>query len=148
MYLNIYVIVFKNQFLINKSYLLNINMSNAQKINTNDDKDSINESFFQYSFEIFADMALGIVLGISVNVLSDFIAKTLKLPRFGLIIVQFILICLVLYVMKIDSKYLYESWKGQTSYGIVFTAVFLAVQKNLIRFFEDIYVEEKMRIGI
>ncbi|XWV24465.1 hypothetical protein QJ856_gp0021 [Tupanvirus deep ocean] len=124
------------------------NSNNNNNNNNGTNKDNINESFFKYSFEVISDIILGVVLGVTVNIAADFIAIKLGLPRIGLIIVQIFLICLVLYIMKIDSKYLYESWKGQTNYGIVFTAVFLAVQRNIIRFFEDIYIEETKSIGI
>ena len=102
----------------------------------------LNETFFMYTFEVAADIVLGVVLGVSVNICADFIGKVFNLNRIGILLVQFMLICIVLYIMKIDSKYLYQSWKGQTSYGIIFTAVFLAVQKNMISFFADIFVEE------
>lgn len=102
----------------------------------------LDESFLHYAFEIIADIALGVFLGVLVNMFTNFIAEIFKLPRLAKIAVQLALIICVLYVMKIDSKYLYKSWKGQTSYGIIFTAVFLAVQRNLITFFQDIYDEE------
>lgn len=111
-------------------------------------KDELNESFFAYALEIVADMALGMFLGVMVNIISDKIAWLFKLPRIAKLIVQIFLITVVLYIMKVDSKYLYSSWRGQTSYGIVFTAVFLASQKNIVQLFEDIYIEEENRIGI
>ena len=107
-----------------------------------------NESFFVYSFEVVADVILAVFLGIIVNMIADYIGKFFNLPFCAILIVQLILISLVLYIMKIDSKYLYSSWKGQTNYGIIFTSVFLAVQKNMIKFFENMYLENEKKIGI
>ena len=102
------------------------------------DSDEFMESFPLYAFEIIADMVLAILLGLSVNGVSNFIERNLGLPKYGKISVQMALIIIVLYIMKIDSKYLYPSWKGQTGYGIIFTAIFLAVQKNITSFVENI----------
>jgi len=102
----------------------------------------LHEPFSVYSFEILADIFLGIALGIIVNFISSCIAKLLDLSIYAAFVIQLILIIIVLYVLKIDSKYLYGSWKGQTNYGIIFTAIFLAVQRNLIRFFELLYQKE------
>lgn len=101
------------------------------------------ESFPRYAFEVVADIVLAVLLGIAINQISNWIGKTFKLPKYGKLIVQLILIILVLYIMKVDSKYLYASWKGQTNYGIIFTAVFLAVQKNVMGFMQDIFVENE-----
>lgn len=100
--------------------------------------DEFMESFPLYAFEIVADMVLAILLGLSVNGVSNFVERNLGLPKYGKISVQMALIIIVLYIMKIDSKYLYPSWKGQTGYGIIFTAIFLAVQKNITSFVENI----------
>ena len=101
------------------------------------------ESFPRYALEVTSDIVLAILLGVTVNQVSNWIGKTFKLPYYGKMIVQLILIILVLYIMKVDSQYLYQSWKGQTSYGIIFTAVFLAVQKNVMVFIENVYIEEE-----
>ncbi len=110
--------------------------------------EDLNENFFQYTFEIAADIILGIVLGTIVNTCANYIGRVFGLNRICILIVQFFFICIVLYFMKIDSRYLYHTWRGQTNYGIVFTAVFLASQKNMIKLFEDIYNEEENKIGI
>jgi hypothetical protein len=118
---------------------MNINKKNIDKEKDEDFK----ESFPMYSLEVITDLILGAVLGVIVNTMADYIGNLFKLPFWGVLVVQLFLISVFLYVMKIDSKYLYNSWKGQTSYGIVFTSVFLAVQKNMLRFFENIYLDEK-----
>lgn len=112
------------------------------------DPDGINESFFSYVFEISADIVLGLVLGLFVNIVADFIGKIFGINIIGILIIQFILICLVLYILKVDSKYLYKSWKGKTSYGIVFTVVFFAVQKNVVKFFDYVISEERKNKGL
>lgn len=105
-------------------------------------------SFPVYALEVLSDIGLGVIAGLTVNISADFIGKLFKLNRIGILIVQLFLITVVLYVIKIDSRYLYSTWRGETNYGIIFTAVFLAVQKNMVRFFEDIYNEEDNKIGI
>ena len=102
------------------------------------DKNEFIESFPLYAFEIVADMVLAIILGLGVNGIANFIGKSVGIHRYGKLSVQLFLIIIVLYIMKIDSKYLYPSWKGQTGYGIIFTAIFLAVQKNITSFVENI----------
>ena len=107
-----------------------------------------NVSFPIYALEILTDIALGVISGVAVNICADFIGRIMGLNRIGILLVQLFLITIVLYIIKTDSKYLYSTWKGETNYGIVFTAVFFAVQKNMMMFFEDIYIEEENRIGI
>lgn len=102
----------------------------------------VGATFPKYAFEITADVVLGLVLGVSVNIVSNKIAVILKLRNFLKIVVQIFLNIFILYVLKIDSKYLYDTWKGETNYGIVFTSVFLASQRNLVHLFTDIYDEE------
>jgi Na+/H+-dicarboxylate symporter len=103
----------------------------------------INENFFQYTLEVMADIFLGIILGVAVNYCADYVGHVFGLKnRIGILIIQIIFICIVLYIMKTRSKYLYQSWRGATSYSIIFTTVFLAVQKNMVDFFQYIYVEE------
>ncbi len=117
-----------------------LNSSNPSNLsNSQNQKDSSEqtESIFDYAFEVIADIFLGVVLGVSVNAITDFVARELGLPTYAKLALQFTLIIIVLYILKIDSKYLYSSWKGQTNYGIVFTAVFFAVQKNMLKFLKQ-----------
>lgn len=149
-------------------YLSKNNIANSQinnipeqnKLNLSKDKDAIvpgqnvaNESglfisYPVYALEIITDILLGVIAGVTVNICANSVGRLLGLNRIGILIVQLFLITIVLYIIKIDSKYLYSTWKGETNYGIVFTAVFFAVQKNMMSFFEDIYIEEEDRIGI
>lgn len=110
-------------------------MNNKQKIK-NDESDEMHETFVQYAFEIIADIVLGICLGLVVNVCADYIGNIFNLPLSAKITVQLFLIVVVLYLMKIDSRYLYASWKGHTGYGIIFMTVFMAVQNNMIKLFD------------
>jgi len=110
-------------------------------------KDTVT-GFPKYALEIIADIFLGIVLGLSVNFFVDYLGKKFGLKFYAKLIIQIILIILVLYVMKVDSKYLYESWKGETSYGIIFTSIFLAVQKNLMHFLEYIFTKGEKQFNI
>lgn len=95
-----------------------------------------------YSIELTVDIFLGIILGIIVNRISDIIGRQLKLEFNTKMFIQLILIILVLYYMKVESKYLYDSWTGDQSYGIVFTSIFLSSQKNITTFIENIYSYE------
>lgn len=95
-----------------------------------------------YSIELTVDILLGVVLGIIINKLADFIGQKLQLDFYSKMFIQLILIIIVLYFMKIESKYLYKSWYGDQSYGIVFTSIFLSSQRNIARFIEKVYMEE------
>lgn len=114
---------------------------NSQNISTPIGDDKFVESYPAYAFEITADIVLAVLLGIGVNKLTNVIAKHFGLHIYAKLLLQLVFIITILYIMKIDSKYLYSSWKGQTNYGIIFTAIFLAVQKNVTKFLEDIYKE-------
>ena len=103
---------------------------------------SVGASFPKYAFEVSADIVLGLVLGVTVNIVTNKIGEIFKLKNSGKLIIQIFLNICILYTLKVDSKYLYDTWKGQTNYGVVFTAVFLASQRNLINLFTDIYDEE------
>jgi len=124
--------------------MINIAMSNNAKIDGSiPDTSSFLESFPMYAFEVTADIVLAVLLGVAVNQFTNWVAHKLRIGKYSKLIIQLILIILILYIMKIDSKYLYQSWKGQTNYGIIFTAVFLAVQKNVTMFMEDVFVEKE-----
>lgn len=97
-------------------------------------------SYPHFAIEVIIDTLLGIMLGILIDKLSDIIGEHLSFS--AKMIVQFILIITVLYVMKNNSKYLYESWVTKGDYGILFTAVFLTSQKNVIMFMNKVYHEE------
>ena len=122
---------------------------NNKNVPPNDDNNGkVKESFPTYALEVITDIGLGVFAGLTVNICADFIGSVFKLNRIGILIVQLFLITVVLYIIKVDSRYLYSTWKGETNYGIIFTAVFLAVQRNMVKFFEDVYIEQENRIGI
>ena len=100
-------------------------------------------SFGYYAFEIISDIVLGVILGVLLNAFVDYLGQILNMPFYAIIILQVFLIIVVLYYLKVDSIHLYAAWRGQAGYGIIFTSVFLAVQKNIIIFFEKIYPFEK-----
>ncbi|AZL89105.1 hypothetical protein QKC54_gp0736 [Megavirus baoshan] len=97
------------------------------------------QSILGYTFEVISDIFLGIVLGIGINILVDYIGELLHLSFLVKIIIQFMFIVLILYFLKIDSSQLYSSWRGHTSYGIIFTSVFIATQRNLVKLFNEVY---------
>lgn len=97
------------------------------------------ENFIFYSFEIAADVVIGILLGFIVNKATDYLADAFNLNVLAKIILQFLLICVVLYVLKVESDKLYSTWEGSSNYGIIFIAAFLSVQKNLVMLWEYIY---------
>lgn len=98
--------------------------------------EELDESFGLYAFEIIADIILGIALGLTVNKVSNRLSNFLNLNVYLKYGFQLLLNIGVLYILKVDSKYLYTSWKGKTSYGIIFTAMFIASQKNLTKLLE------------
>ena len=110
--------------------------------------DRFKESFAHYAFEFLIDFFLAVFLGICVNTIANYLGKKLGLSFIVKFIIQLFLIIIVLYMLKIDSIRYLRSWRGQTSYGIVFVSVFLAVQANIIRFLENIWLEDENRVGI
>ena len=123
-----------------------------QAINPNPNRNirdnEFKESFPHYAMEVLIDIFLGIFLGVLINTIVNYVGKKLGLSKIIKFIIQLCLIIIVLYFLKIDSVHYMKSWRGQTSYGIVFVAVFLAVQANVIHFLEDIWLEDENRIGI
>ena len=114
------------------------NMNIEQKIiNQIEKKEQV--SFPIFFLEVVSDILIGVGLGLFVNMISTFIGKLFGLKKIGTIIIQLLMISLVLYMIKVDSRYLFSTWEGEADYGIIFTAVFLAVQPNMINFFTDIY---------
>jgi F0F1-type ATP synthase assembly protein I len=113
------------------------------------DKDGPGQSFFSYATGILLDLVLGVLLGIFVNTVVDFFAKTFNMPFYVAIILQILFIICILYLMKVDSKYLYTTWRGgRDNYGILFTAAFLGVQSNIVKFLEDIWSDEDASFNI
>lgn len=105
-------------------------------------------SFFSYGVDILFDIILGIVLGVFINVIMDYISRILNLPFYATIIIQVFLIICVLYIMKVDSRYLYSTWRGANNYGILFTTSFIATQGNIVKFFEKIWNTENNTFGV
>lgn len=101
-----------------------------------------NKKIHNYGLEVIYDIVLGVVLGILVNIITDKLSSIFHLRGLAKIILQLMLIIIVLYLLKYWSNYLYSSWQGEAGYGVVFVSIFLVVQKNLTRFFENVYVEE------
>jgi uncharacterized membrane protein (Fun14 family) len=136
--------------MVDKQYIANsvLDAQNAISYLQQKNKTTDKISFPHYALEIITDVGLGVILGLSVNIATNFIGRIFKLNRVGILLVQLCLITIVLYVIKIESKHLYSSWKGKTDYGIIFISVFMASQKNVVRFFEDVYVEEENNIGL
>jgi glucan phosphoethanolaminetransferase (alkaline phosphatase superfamily) len=94
-----------------------------------------------YTVELIIDVIMGITLGVIVNTLTNFIGEYFKLNHALKLLVQICLIIAVLYLMKRNSKYLPECWKGEYDYGILFTSSFIISQKNLIVFIDKFYVD-------
>jgi hypothetical protein len=105
--------------------------------------EKLNETFLDFSLEIVADVMMGIFLGIMVNWVATYLGRAFNLSFLATILVQFLLICMVLYLLKINADYLYKAWEDASGYGIIFTGVFLGVQRNLINFFENVYHQEQ-----
>lgn len=137
-----------NRYSTNNKDKKNVVKNVPPKKTESDTQEEKKVSFPVYALEVVTDIGLGIIAGLSVNICADFIGKIFGLKYIGVIIVQLFLITIVLYMIKIDTRYLYSTWRGETSYGIIFMAVFLAVQKNMIKLFENIYLEEENRFGI
>ena len=81
------------------------------------------------------DIGSAIVLGGLVNITANIIAKKFDLTFAATIIIQFTAIVMVLYLLKHKSHKLGFFWRGENAYGLLFTAIFVASQKNLYKFF-------------
>ena len=97
------------------------------------------QSFPQYALEVVTDIMLGLTLGVSIDTLVTYIGLYFNLSQIAMVFLQLALIIIVLYVMKRWSKYLYNSWYADTDYGIIFIAVFIESQRNIVTFIEDIH---------
>lgn len=104
--------------------------------NTSNDKYNYIEFISLISLDIF----LGLMLGLTVNYLANYIGRIFKLNTITILIIQIIISVNVLYLVKIflERYRLNSTWLGPTGYGVVFISVFIAVQINLTQFFENI----------
>ena len=100
------------------------------------------KSLPKFALEVTSDVILGISLGILVDKLANIIAKYLNAGKIAKLFIQLLLIIIVLYLMKIDEGNLYASWQTEQGYGILFMALFLASQRNLLLLIEDVYGQE------
>lgn len=94
--------------------------------------------FLTYSLELFIDGATGLFLGLMVNYFSDWLQCTFGFDDLIKIILQIVLITLTLYIIKITIRKLFRSWRKETDYGIVFVSLFLASQRNIVKFVASI----------
>jgi hypothetical protein len=92
--------------------------------------------------EVTSDLILGISLGILVDKLADIVAKYFGLGNIARLFIQLFFIIVVLYMMKLNAMHMYASWHTEQGYGIVFIALFLASQKNLLLILANAYSEE------
>lgn len=119
-------------------------MTDKEEIIDNEEKNSkLNNdnkkiSFPVYALEIIVDIGFGIFMGLTVNFLANYIISLLGLNGYAVFIVQLFLITVVLYFIKIDTRYLYSTRNGEATYGIIFITVFFSVQKNMANFFTKI----------
>jgi hypothetical protein len=100
------------------------------------------ESFPKYTFHMIYNGALSIILGVVINKTSDFFGEKLGLNFTQLIIIQIFLNICVLYLLKLKQKHIYHP-EGDTIYGIMFAALFIGSQRNLLAMIEKVYGFEK-----
>lgn len=112
------------------------------------DDDVFRESFPHYTTEILSDIVLGCVLGIFVNTLANIIGRDVGADRNGVLAIQLALIIVVMYILKVDSRYLNRTWRGSTDYGVIFTVVFLSTQRNVALVFNDILAAQINNFGL
>lgn len=96
------------------------------------------ESFVEYTLEFVFDCALGVVLGLFTNFVSDQLQKFFGYHNMVKLIMQLLLIAVFLYVFKYFSSDIARTWRNEMDYGIVFIAMFLASQKNFVYFMKMI----------
>lgn len=118
------------------------NQTNRTKLVNITSPTKFKESFFEYSIEVITDIVFGIFLGVLVNLTSDYMQRWFNLSLYAKCVVQILFIIIVLYFMELISPYLYRS-REDTSYGIIFTLVFIAVQPNMSHMFGTIFYDIK-----
>lgn len=94
----------------------------------------MNTPYKNYVTDITLDCVLGVVLGLIVNKIATYIIKKFKLNTFMGMIVQLVLIVNVLYLVKYNSKFLYPTWQGINSHGVIFTSFFIGSQDNVAQY--------------
>jgi hypothetical protein len=101
-----------------------------------DPKYSINN----YIIGFGVDIALGIILGIMVDVSVTYITKHVGLGKVSKFLLQVMFNILVLFFIASNSDMLHAFWKGP-GFGIVFMVVFISCQRNIFEFFY--YIRDK-----
>lgn len=91
----------------------------------------MNVSYKTYATSLSFDCILGIVLGLIVNKVANYIVDKLNLSSHVGMVLQLFLIINVLYLVKLNSPHLHSTWHATNAYGIVFLAFFLGSQSNL-----------------
>lgn len=112
---------------------------NSKYSTSNQSTKKIENNFPIFAVNIVADLGLGIFLGICVNLLADCISAWFGLSGMAVIIIQVLIISVTLYFVKKFYTNTHPSWQG-TKYGVVFIAVFLAVQQNMTHLFGKISI--------
>ncbi|AHA45213.1 hypothetical protein HIRU_S307 [Hirudovirus strain Sangsue] len=107
----------------------------AQKIA----KEETRESFLRYGGEIIIDIMLGILLGIAVNMLTDYIASIFGLKGTAKFPIQLILIVIVLYMLRINPDISFPLRSRTDTYGVIFIPIFITAQRNFAIFFSELY---------
>lgn len=100
---------------------------------------SMDKNFSNFVIEMILDIVMGIGLGIFIDNTSTMLASLFNLTPVFHFILQATMIIVTLYLLKKNSKYLFDAWDGPSAYGILFISLFLASQKNLIIFIEMLY---------
>ncbi|AAV50892.1 hypothetical protein [Acanthamoeba castellanii mimivirus] len=107
----------------------------AQKIA----KEETRESFLRYGGEIIIDIMLGILLGIAVNMLTDYIASIFGLKGTAKFPIQLVLIVIVLYMLRINPDISFPLRSRTDTYGVIFIPIFITAQRNFAIFFSELY---------
>lgn len=107
----------------------------AQKIA----KEETRESFLRYGGEIIIDIMLGILLGIAVNMLTDYITSIFGLKGTAKFPIQLVLIVIVLYMLRINPDISFPLRSRTDTYGVIFIPIFITAQRNFAIFFSELY---------
>ncbi|AKI79410.1 hypothetical protein [Acanthamoeba polyphaga mimivirus] len=107
----------------------------AQKIA----REETRESFLRYGGEIIIDIMLGILLGIAVNMLTDYIASIFGLKGTAKFPIQLVLIVIVLYMLRINPDISFPLRSRTDTYGVIFIPIFITAQRNFAIFFSELY---------
>lgn len=96
-------------------------------------------SLVEHGTEMIFDIFIGAMSGIVIEYIADVLRRKLGYSRYISMFIQILLMVFVLHEYKSLKIWQLRSWEGQYDYGILFTSMLLASQRNLSNTISDIH---------